>query len=204
MTWNLKSNKIDSIESKAFEKNTNLNELNLENNKIQFINSNTFYGINYLNILNLQNNSIEQFDKNSFNNSNPKLIILTGLNLSVDNVCNLKTSLKPRAIKSFTNREYFDSIYIENRNSLNCEQTFSFMKSKILYNFLDDTDLDNFFIHCNSVSKAKKVVSKYGCNELEVEATVIQHGEPFELNLNFLIIGIFVICLFMQNHYHNS
>ena len=109
-------------------------------------------------------NSINKIDLNAFNNSNSKKIILSIQNISSENICNLKYSLKPTVTKTFDNKIYYDSIYIENRVDLNCEKTLSFMKTKIFYNFLFESDMFNFLSDCKDLKRLKNSIKNYDCN----------------------------------------
>ena len=154
---NLRNNLIETIEQYSFHSNVLLKSLNLANNKITKIESNYFNGLISLYNLNLLNNSLVLIHKFGFNNTNCKKIFISISNISVENMINLKIGLNTNAIlvKKYLNYEYYDSTYIENRNDIKCEKTFSFIKSKIFYNFLYEYDMINFLNDCKYNSQFK-------------------------------------------------
>ncbi len=152
---NLKNNLIETIEQYSFYSNILLKSLDLSNNKIFKIEANYFNGLNSLWSLNLLNNSLVIIDKLGFNNTHCKKIFISLSNISVENMLNLKQSLKSILVKKYLNYEYYDSTYIENRIDIKCEKTFSLIKSKIFYNFLFEYDMINFLNDCKYNSQFK-------------------------------------------------
>jgi Leucine-rich repeat (LRR) protein len=152
---NLNSNLIKSIEAYSFQSNKLLKELDLSYNRINSIDANTFNGFRYLNVLNLANNTILSINRHAFIDSFTKRIIISIKNITTEQVYNLKLGLMSIRIRDFYVYHYYDSIYIENRDDNDCVKTFFFMKYKILYNFLNDYDKDNFFLDCTQVTQLK-------------------------------------------------
>ena len=165
----LKSNLIKQLGSKSFESNFNLNELYLNNNDLIEIEENSFYGLNKLETLNLSNNSISIINQNGFNNSSIKTIIISIHNLTNDTFCNLKYSLESKLIRNFTNYNYYDTIYLENRVDLfNCANIITFMRDKIFYNLRNDYDIDRFILECNNLTKYELINSDFNCFDVKL------------------------------------
>ena len=115
------------------------------------IESNTFYGLNMAKEIDLSNNSISLIKQNAFNNSYPKLLKISIKNISFENICNLITSFQSsfQILKSFTDIEYYNSIFIENREDIDCSKSFYFIKQKLFYNFLNEYDTVDFLRNCD-------------------------------------------------------
>ena len=157
---NLDFNKIKAIEPKSFETNNLTEFLFLASNSLRTIESNTFYGLNKIEEISLENNYIIDIKSNSFNNSHPKFVFLSIKNITNELIFNLIDSFKFSVIKSFANIQYYDSIFIENRDDIDCNRTFIFLKHKIFYNFLKEYDMIQFLNDCRDKSSLKDALEK--------------------------------------------
>jgi hypothetical protein len=190
---NLKSNQIQTIESFSFESNKNLEELNLAYNSIRVINSNVFNGFSNLKVLDLLANPLEKLEKNSFNNTTIKRIIVSIGNITAENVCIFKNELKPIQVKQAAHLVYYDPIYIENRVDIDCTKTYLLMKSKILYNFLFDYDMDNYFLDCKYNSQLKNADLKYKCDAYNTNLNQMKIDKTWIL----IIVFIFIVFVYL-------
>ena len=189
---NLRFNFIQTIEPFSFESNTKLNELDLSHNSLVTIDENMFNGLIQLKALNLMGNHLKEIKHNTFNNTNIKRVIVSIKNISIESFCVLKSELKPIKVKQAAFLIYYDPIYIENRVDGDCAKTYFLMKSKILYNFLYDYDMDNYLLDCKYNSQLEEVNIKYDC-------TNKTNFENFESNVKFsfkIIINL-AVCLFV-------
>ena len=98
-----------------------INVLNFKSNKITKIEANSFNGLLKLKLINLLNNSINEINLNGFNNTNIIQIRLSIPNMSIEMIHLLTDKLKSILIE---NRQifyqYYNSIYIENRQDIDC------------------------------------------------------------------------------------
>jgi hypothetical protein len=168
---NLKKNLIETIDQYSFRSNLKLKSLNLQSNSITNINSNTFNRLNALWSLDLLKNPLKTIDPFGFYDTSIKKIFITMPNISVENMLSLKKSLKPKKVKKYLNYEYYDSIFVENRVDIQCEKTFSLIKSKIFYNFLYEYDMINFLNDC-TVNSQFKLYNKYDTEYTTQSASV--------------------------------
>ena len=120
---NLKKNFIETIDKYSFNSNVKLKSLNLQSNLIININSNTFNGLNALWSLDLLKNPVKIIDSFSFYNTSIKKIFITMPNISVENMFNLKTSLKP--ISQFKLYNKYDTEYSTQSASVSNLKTLS-------------------------------------------------------------------------------
>ena len=97
----------------------------------------------------------------------------------------LISSLKPKKTKSFASLNYYDPVYIENRVDIDCKKTLTFIKSKILYNFLYDFDMNNFLLNCKDVSKLRD--SCFDCNQTDLRGNITKTELFSNLNEKYLI-----------------
>ena len=69
-------------------------------------------------------NRIHRIDRNVFKSSFVKKLFLSIKNISIENVCNLTSTMKPKKIKDYLWYEYFDPFYIENRDDVDFIKTY--------------------------------------------------------------------------------
>ena len=49
---------------------------------------------------------------------------------------------------------FYDSTIIVNKNDINCKKTLMFLNSKIIYNLINDNDVNNFIRNCNDLKSS--------------------------------------------------
>ena len=138
--------------------------------------------------MNLTNNPIYKINLNSFNNSNIQRIILTMSNISISNIESLINSLKVVLLKHYYGTNIYDTIYIENRVDLDCENTLWFMRHNLMYNYFNEHfDALYFTENCNNITKLQisfKRFNKTQDNPIEIKKESL-----------FYIIFIFIFIL---------
>ena len=142
-----------------------INKIDLKTNLINWLKNDDFNGLNNLKFLDLRLNPIETIESNSFVSfkSNLKKIDFTIQNVSLDTLDIIKNSFKPLMLKSITNLQYYDSIYIENRNDIDCGNILIFLKSKIFYNEHNEhNDAVSFIKNCQDLTELRKSISRHG------------------------------------------
>ncbi len=102
-----------------------------------------------LTIIDLLNNSINEIDLNGFNNTYFKEIRLSIPNMTIEMMRILNYSLNPNFAYKHWVYQYYNSIYIENRQNIDCFKTLFLIKFKIFYNFINDNlDVNDIISNC--------------------------------------------------------
>ena len=191
----LENNKFDSI---LKVKSLNLRILNLKSNKITKIEANSFNGLLKLKLINLLNNSINEIDLNGFRNTNFKEIRLSIQNITIKMIHLLKDKLKPNFVYNHWIYNYYDSIYIENRQDIDCFKMLFLIKYKIFYNFIFDYhDINDITSNCMNLSKVRDTLNRFNDNVYHINYKPIEMQPIDHLTYQLVTWIIFCIILFI-------
>ncbi len=137
----------------------------MKSNRITKIEANSFNGLLNLTLIDLLNNPINEIDSNGFNNTNFKEIRLSIPNITIEMIHLFKDKLKPNFAYNHWIYDYYDSIYIENRQDINCYKTLFLIKYKLFYNFIFDYyDINDITSNCMNLSKLRDTLNRYNDN----------------------------------------
>jgi hypothetical protein len=107
--------------------------------------------------------TINEIDLNGFNNTYFKEIRLSIPNMSIEMMRILNYSLNPNFAYKHWVYQYYNSIYIENRQNIDCFKMLFLIKFKVYYNFIND----NVDIHdvttsdCMNLTKVRETLNRY-------------------------------------------
>ena len=163
---NLNNNSLDTsqVNNQSFLlKLSSLIQLEFAFNQISSITKYDLIGLNRLEILNLKSNQTFQIEANSFDSFDSRLrrLYLSMANISNENIYNIKNSLRPKIVKKYYRWQYILPTHIENRIDIDCSKTLFFMRSYLLYNFLNEyIDIEDFFTNCMNLTKLRNDLNK--------------------------------------------
>jgi len=162
--------------------------LNLKSNKITKIEANSFNGLLNLKLINLLNNSINEIDSNGFNNTNFKEIRLSIPNMSIEMIKILNYSLNPNLAYKNWIYDYYDSIYVENRQDIDCFKMFFLIKFKVFYNFINDNNDVNYVTSpdCLNLTKVRDKLNQF--NDSFHHLNYITIDKPPTDNLTYQLV----------------
>jgi Leucine-rich repeat (LRR) protein len=184
---------------------SSLVQLGLAFNRIRSIVKTDLIGLTHLEILDLKSNENEsiQIEANSFDSFSSSLhrLYLEMRNISLENIYNIRNSFKPKMVKKYSRREYFLPVHIENRVDIECSRTLLFMRSKLLYNFLNEyIDVDDFLINCMNLTKLRNDLNSLEkslshINSIQLESYSKHVNEPDDKIYAYYILACVVIAL---------
>jgi hypothetical protein len=162
-------------------------------------------GLTHLEILDLKSNENEsiQIEANSFDSFSSCLhrLYLEMRNISLENIYNIRNSFKPKMVKKYSRWEYFLPVHIENRVDIECSRTLLFMRSKLLYNFLNEyIDVDDFLMNCMNLTKLRNDLNSLEkslshINSIQLESYSKHVNEPDDKIYAYYILACVVIAL---------
>jgi len=83
--------------------------------------------------------------------------------MSIEMMRILNYSLNPNFAYNHWIFDYYDSIYVENRQDIDCFKTFFLIKFKVYYNFINDNNDVNYVTtsDCMNLTKARDKLNKF-------------------------------------------
>jgi len=100
----------------------------------------------------------------------------------------LKDKLKPNFVYNHWIYDYYDSIYIENRQDIDCFKMLFLVKFKVYYNFINDNNDINYVTtsDCLNLIKIRDTLNKF--NDTIVHKNYIPIEKPPSDHLTFQIV----------------
>ena len=192
----LHANKIELIESGAFEDNTNLTYLNMGSNAIETLNAELFVNLSKLEYFYISSNKISHLNPNTFTS----LVNIKEISLSFNNLDTIDESL-------LKNNKKLEKIWLDgNKIELIEPETFDGLKS------LKFVDLSNnncikeylfdqlFEVLENQCSKRKKLPEEGSFFNQSIENLLaIQHQIEQKLSYEIIYVDIFLTLIFLLN-----
>jgi len=208
---NLNANKIKDLQvnnHSIFSNLPNLVELHLQSNLIISIKSGDLNILTKLEILNIKSNGIQVIEPSSLDyfGSNIKRLLITMPNISNENIYSIKNSLKAKTVRKYLHWKYYSATYVENRNDSFkvCVKQLFLMKSKILYNFLNEhIDIQTFLSNCMNLTQLRNDLNYFENSSLhQIEENYFQfylrdylQKSSTPMIVLYISIGLFTIFL---------
>ncbi len=161
----------------------------------------------------LLNNPINEIDLNGFNNTNFKEIRLSIPNITIEMIRVLNNSLKPNFAYKNWIYDYYDSIYIENRQDIDCFKMLFLIEFKIFYNFINDNvDVNDIITNCMNLTKVRDTLNKFKGNlfHLNYKPKVIPTINRVTYKIiiwsliSTIMIGLFIHFIYIMSRNNNK
>ncbi len=109
----------------------------------------------------------------------------------------LKDKLKPNFVYNHWIYDYYDSIYIENRQDIDCFKMLFLIKFKVYYNFINDNNDINYVTasDCLNLTKVRDTLNKF--NDTIVHITYKPRVIPPTDHLTYQIVTWIILSLIL-------